>query len=82
MSNAVIGITEKQDQEYLIGLTNHDYGLIARTAAIRLVRLMKEKALSLLSSSVDDVIQKGESSSLAQALRAAELEVYNLASLW
>ena len=79
---ALIGIAEKQNQEDLIRLTNHDYGLIARTAAIRLARLIKEKALDLLSSKVDDVIQKGESSSLAEALRAAELELYDVARLF
>lgn len=79
---AMIGIAEKQNQEDLIRLTNHDYGLIARTAAIHLVRLIKEKALDLLSSRVDDVIQKGGARSLGEALRAAELELYDVVRLW
>jgi len=78
---AMIGIAERQDQEDLIKLANHNYGLIARTATIRLVRSIREKALDLLSSTVDDVIQKGKSTSLAEALRAAELELYDVARL-
>ncbi len=79
---AMIGIAEAQDQEDLIRLTNHDYGLIARTAAIRLVSLIKEKALDLLGSTVADTIQKGQSRSLSEALRAAEIELYDVAGLW
>ena len=79
---AMIGIAEKKDQEHLIRLTTHQYGLISRTASLRLVRLMKEKALALLSSTVDDVIQRGGAESLASALRAAELELYGVANLW
>ena len=43
---------------------------------------MKEKALDLLSSKVDDFTQKGRSTSLAEALRAAELELYDIVRLW
>ena len=79
---AMIGIAEKENQEDLIRLANHEYGLISRTAAIRLARLMKEKALALLSSRVDDVIQSAGSKLLASALRAAELELYDVVRLW
>jgi hypothetical protein len=79
---AMIGSAEKKDQEHLIRLTTHQYGLISRTASLRLVRLMKEKAPALLSSKVDDVIQRGGAQSLASALRAAELELYGVAKLW
>lgn len=79
---AIIGAARETDQELLIKLTTHSYSLIARTAAVRLVRLMGGETLTVLSAGIDDVIQSGESSSLAQALQAAELELYDVARLW
>lgn len=79
---SMIGVAKEQDQEQLLALVSHQYGLIARTAAVRLVHLIKERALDLLSSQIDDLIQKGQSTSLAEALRAAELEVYDIVRLW
>lgn len=81
-SYAMIGAAEEQDQDLLLRLTNHDYGLIARAASIRLVRLLKEAAINLMSTKIDDSIQKGNPKSLAEALRAAEIELYDVARLW
>jgi len=79
---AMIGAAEKRDQEHLVRLAAHEYRLIARAAAIRLVRLSGESALRKLSIKVDDSIQKGKSTSLADALRSAEMELFGIASLW
>jgi hypothetical protein len=68
---AIIGIAKEADQEHLMRLTTYNYGLIARTAAVRLVRLMEGKAITFLNSGIDNVIKSGKSSSLAEALRAA-----------
>ncbi len=39
-------------------------------------------ALRELSEKIDESIEKGESKSLADAIRSAEIEVFNIASLW
>lgn len=79
---AIIGAAGKNDQEHLISLAAHGYGLIARAAAIRLVRLSGETALRMLSRKADESIQKGRGESLAGALRSAEIELFGLASFW
>ena len=79
---AMIGAAAKKDQGHLIRLTTHQYGLVARAAAIRLVRLLGERALRKLSTRVDDSVQKRESESLAGALQSAEIELFRIASLW
>ncbi|MDD1757106.1 MAG: DUF4062 domain-containing protein [Methanotrichaceae archaeon] len=78
----MIGAATKEDKELLTKLATHNYGLIARAAAIRLVRLLGDKALRELSAKVEESIQKGESKSLADALRSAEIEFFSVASLW
>jgi len=78
----MIGSVGGGEQDLLVRLTGHDYGLIARDAAIRLVRLNGETALRLLAAKVDDSIRRGESASLANALRSAEIELFGVASLW
>jgi hypothetical protein len=65
----------------LIILATHEYGLIARTAAMKLVRLLGSDSLRRLSKSIDDAVQEGHSSSCAEALRYAEMELYNVACL-
>jgi len=78
----MIGSAKDGDQDLLVRLTGHDYGLLARDAAIRLVRLDGESALRLLAAKVDDSIRQGQSASLANALRSAEIEFFGVASLW
>jgi hypothetical protein len=78
----MIGAATKEDKELLTKLATHNYGLIARAAAIRLVRLLGDKALRELSAKVEESIQKDESKSLADALRSAEIEFFSVASLW
>lgn len=78
----MIGAAGKEDQEYLVRLSTHEYEAIARPAAIRLVRLFGEDALRKLSSKVDDAIQNNRASSVAGALRSAEIEYFGIADLW
>jgi hypothetical protein len=79
---AIIGTAKEADQEHLMRLATHYYSLIARTAAVRLVRLSRENALTFLCSKVKDNIGRGKSEPLAEAMRAAELELYDVARLW
>lgn len=79
---AMIGAANFENQEHLIRLAVHEYGLIARAAAIRLVRLLREDAIRKLNVKIDNSIQNGQSNSLADALRYAEIEFYGVASLW
>jgi len=79
---AMIGAADLENQEHLIRLALHEYGLIARAAAIRLVRMVRENAIRKMSTKIDDSIQGGQSRSLAEALRYAEIEFYGIASLW
>ena len=79
---AIIGSTNKEDYELLLKLTGHNYGLIARTAAIRFVHLFGEGSLKKLGTKVDDGIQKVQSKSLADAIRSAEIEFFGVANLW
>ena len=78
----IIGTAQKKDQEILMRLVGHDYGLIARSAAIRLLRLLGQGAFWKLSTKVNESIQTGKSKSLADALRFAEIEFFGLARLW
>lgn len=79
---SIIGAAEKKDQEVLMRLVGHDYGLIARSAAIRLVHLLGQSAFWKLSTKVDESIKTGRSGSFADALRFAEIEFFGLARLW
>lgn len=79
---AMIGAANLDNQEHLVRLAIHNYGLIARGAAIRLVRLLREEAIRKLNAKIDDSILDGQSNSLADALRYAEIEFYGIASLW
>jgi hypothetical protein len=78
----MIGSATEGDEDLLIKLASHDYGLIARDAAIRLVRLRGEGALRLLSERIDETVGSGTSRTLAEALRACEIELHGLARLW
>jgi hypothetical protein len=79
---AMIGAASVDNQEHLIRLTVHEYGLIARTSATRLVQLLGENSFKKLSAIIDDSIQKRQSDSLAGALRYAEIEFFGLVGLW
>jgi len=80
-AHGIIGTAKEKDQERLVELATHGYGLIARAAAVRLVHLLGEQALRKLSAKVDERIQKGQSESFADAIRSAEIESFGVISL-
>ena len=79
---AVIGAANEKDSETLISLANHNYGLIARAAAIRLVQLFGLSALSRLAVMIPESLTNGTAQSLSDAIRHAEIELYGVATLW
>lgn len=78
---AMIGAARIEDQDLLIKLSTHNYGLIARTAAVKLTRVLSESALRKLSAAADDAITRGASKLLAESLRSAEIDLYGVAKL-
>jgi hypothetical protein len=79
---SVIGSASAKDVGHLLRLTTHNYALVARAAAIRLVHLLGEDALRKLSSSIKGDISERHGESLAGAIRFAEIEQYGVANVW
>jgi hypothetical protein len=79
---AAIGCAATKDVGCLLELTTHDYTLIARAAAIRLVHLLGGSALTRLSSAIKVDISERQRESLAGAIRFAEIEHYGVANVW
>lgn len=77
-----IGCADEQDAAYLERLGLHDFQLVARAAALRLVRLFGESAVQRLADHIDESREKRQAESLADALRYAEIEFYGCAKLW
>jgi hypothetical protein len=78
----MIGSAKQADRGLLTRLAGHSYGLIARAAAISLVRLMGRSALEQLAKQIDRSLQDQKAKDLADAIRFAEIEYFGLASLW
>ena len=78
----MIGSAKQADRGLLTRLASHSYGLIARAAAISLVRLMGRSALEQLAEQIDRSLQDRKAKDLADAIRFAEIEYFGLASLW
>lgn len=77
-----VGAAGRKDLDHLLKLSQHYFGLLARAAAMRLVRIRNEDALRSLSLMTDDCIEQGTSDSLADSLRYAEMELYGLVKYW
>lgn len=77
-----IGAAGRKDLDHLLKLSQHYCGLLARAAAMRLVRISNEDALRRLSLMTDDCIDEGTSDSLAESIRYAEMELYGLVKYW
>jgi len=82
VAHAVIGASRMQDSYLLQKLAQHEFHLIARAAAIRLIKLGGEAGMRLLQSSTAEAIAKGRTESFAFALRDAEIQTLGLAQLW
>ena len=75
---STIGAATKVDVDKLVELSNHQYGLIARSAAVKLTKLLGSDSLKLLSNNIEKAIQEGKSESCSEALRHAEMELFHL----
>jgi hypothetical protein len=77
-----VGAAGRKDVDRLLKLSQHYFGLLARAAAMRLVRIRNEDGLRRLSLMTDDCIEQGTSDSLADSVRYAEMELYGLVKYW
>jgi hypothetical protein len=77
---SAIGASTRADAEHLLQLTTHQYSLIARAAAIKLVKLFGNEAFKMLSERIDNAMLTGKVSPLSEALRYAEMQFYGLVS--
>jgi len=82
VAHAVIGASRLKDSDLLCRLARHDYQLVARSAAVRLVALHGDAAIRLLQGTISKAIESGEAESLATAIRDAEIQQMGLAQLW
>jgi hypothetical protein len=73
---AVIGACTSSDARYLLELTTHQYSLISRAAAVKLVELFGIDAFRMLSDRIDDTMLSGKVAPLSEALRYAEMQFY------
>ncbi len=78
VAHAVIGLARKKDADVLVKLAAHGFGLIAREAATRLVRLLGKKAFPRLLAQVDDALRQGNAADYAAALRSAEMASFGV----
>lgn len=76
---AVLGAAREDDEDLLIRLAGHEYGLIARSAARCLVRCFGSKALELLTAQIDESVSRGKAKSIASALAEAEMQLLGVA---
>jgi hypothetical protein len=77
---SAIGSAGLEELEALLKLSQHYFGLVARCAAMRAVRLAGESALRKLRLMVDECLERGTAESLADSIRYAEMEFYGLAT--
>jgi hypothetical protein len=75
---SAIGASINADAEYLLQLATHQYSLIARGAALKLVKLFGIDAFKMISERIDGALLKGESSSVSEALHYAEMQFYGV----
>jgi len=75
---AAIGASTNADAEHLLQLATHQYSLIARAAAVKLVKLFGNEALKMLGDRIDDALFKRKVSSLSEGLRHAEMQLYGV----
>ena len=79
---AAIGAARNTDLEALFGLMVHPYGLIARAAVIRLVRMLGASAFKQMFERMKGGLPETKAASFAESLRDAEIEHYSVANMW
>jgi hypothetical protein len=75
----ILGTAREKDQDLLIRLAGHEYGLIARSAARCLVRCFGNRALELLTAQIEESVARGKAKSIAGAVTEAELQLFAVA---
>lgn len=76
---ALLGTTRENDQDLLVRLAGHEYGLIARSAAKSLVRCFGNRALEFLTAQIEESVSRGKAKSIAGALAEAEMQLLGVA---
>lgn len=82
VAHAVIGAARRSDLAILKKLTQHEFRLISRAAAIRLTELGGDDGIGLLQELATEAVTHGKAESVASALRDAEMQALGLAQLW
>ncbi len=81
VANALIGAAGKEDLDLLQALSQHEYRLIARAAAVRLAQF-GDAAMTMLQLVVTGAIEHQVAESFGMAVRDAEVERFGLIELW
>jgi hypothetical protein len=79
-------LTRSWNKQHPVGcrvrrLTQHEFRLIAKAAAIRLIQLAGKDGIRILQSAIPEAIERGDAESLRLALRDAEIQTLGLADL-
>jgi hypothetical protein len=83
VAHATIGAAQLENCDLLKRLAQHEFRLIARAAAIRLINLAGEEGIRILQSVIPHAIEQGgDAESLGMALRDAEIQMLGVAELW
>ena len=77
---SAIGAAKVKDKTILLDLVQHYFGLLARAAAIRLIRLSGESALHQLINLTESSFERDSAESLADSIRYAEMDYFGLKS--
>jgi AAA+ ATPase superfamily predicted ATPase len=77
-AHSAIGAASAADLDELVAVSSHQYALVARSAAVKLTRLIGRESLRLLDKNIEKAIQEGHSASCAEALRYAEMALYGV----
>lgn len=82
VAHAMIGAAGPGDLDLLQRLTQHDYRMIARAAAIRLVRVAGDAGVKMLQMTAVAAMERGNAEPFGTAVRDAEIQHLGLAELW
>jgi hypothetical protein len=78
VAHALIGASGQENLELLRALTLHQFRLIARSAAVRLVNEGGDSGIKMLQSVVAEAIDRHRAEALGLAVRDAEIQVLGI----
>ena len=81
VANALIGSAGLDDLKLLQALSQHEYRLVARAAAVRLAQF-GDDGMAMLQSAVSGAIEHQVANNFGAAVRDAEIERFGLIELW